>query len=179
MSLKVVKTEIERFLRTPEPEVLVVRGDWGTGKTFTWKRLLSEFQKDDLPTKRYSYVSLFGVNTLEDFRFLLFQQCIANSTIGTEPSMQSFKENAGAFAESYGRKASRFLNRIPIISDFMGEVRSLAYLSISEALICIDDLERKGKDLDAREILGNRFAAERREVLQDRSDIESFRPRRR
>ena len=132
----------------------MIRGEWGTGKTFTWKRLLNEFRKDDLPTKRYSYVSLFGVNTLEDFRFLLFQQCITNSAIGTEPSMQSFKENAASFAESYGRKATKLLNRIPIISDFMGEVKSLAYLSLGETLICIDDLERKGKDLDVREILG-------------------------
>lgn len=154
MSLKIIVDEIERFLRSPDPEVLVIRGEWGTGKTFTWKRLLNEFRKDDLPTKRYSYVSLFGVNTLEDFRFLLFQQCITNSAIGTEPSMQSFKENAASFAESYGRKATKLLNRIPIISDFMGEVKSLAYLSLGETLICIDDLERKGKDLDVREILG-------------------------
>jgi len=154
VSLKIIVDEIERFLRSPDPEVLVIRGEWGTGKTFTWKRLLNEFRKDDLPTKRYSYVSLFGVNTLEDFRFLLFQQCITNSAIGTEPSMQSFKENAASFAESYGRKATKLLNRIPIISDFMGEVKSLAYLSLGETLICIDDLERKGKDLDVREILG-------------------------
>lgn len=154
MSLKIVEAEIERFLTSPDPEVLVIKGEWGTGKTFTWKKLLNEFSKKDLQTKRYSYVSLFGVNTLEDFRFLLFQQCMTNSAIGTEPSMQSFKENAASFAESYGRKATRFLDRIPVISDFMGEVKSLAYLSLSESLFCIDDLERKGQDLDVREILG-------------------------
>ena len=154
MSLRIVEDEINRFLISVDPEVMVIRGEWGTGKTFTWKRLLNESNKDSLSTKRYSYVSLFGVNDLNDFRFLLFQQCIPNTAIGMQPSMQSFTKNAALFAESYGRKATRFLNRIPIISDFMGEIRSLAYLSLSETLICIDDLERKGKNLDVREILG-------------------------
>lgn len=154
MSLKIVTSEIERFLKSSEPEVLVLRGKWGTGKTYLWKALVREFAQSDLPTSRYSYVSMFGINSLDDFRYLLFQQCVPNKTIGTVPSMSSFKENAAAFAESYGRKSASLFSKLPVVKDFMSEVRSLAYLSVNNTLICIDDVERKGKDLDIREILG-------------------------
>lgn len=154
MSLKIVSAEIERFLKAPGPEVLVIRGEWGTGKTYTWKKHISRFASSDLPTSRYSYVSLFGVNSLNDFKFLLFQQSIPNGTIDTVPSMATFKENASGFAESFGRKGFQLIEKLPVVKDFASEIRSLAFLSLSNTLICIDDVERKGKDLDLREILG-------------------------
>ncbi|MDD4402250.1 MAG: hypothetical protein PHI24_10335 [Desulfitobacteriaceae bacterium] len=154
MSLKIVTAEIERFLKAPEPEVLVIRGEWGTGKTYAWKNHISRLSSSGLPTSRYSYVSLFGVNSLYEFKFLLFQQSIPNATIGTEPSMASFKENASGFAESFGRKGFKFFERLPVVKDFASEIRSFAFLSLRNTLICIDDVERKGRDLDVREILG-------------------------
>jgi hypothetical protein len=36
MSATLVEKEIERFLASPEPEVLCLRGKWGVGKTYSW-----------------------------------------------------------------------------------------------------------------------------------------------
>jgi hypothetical protein len=35
MSTAIVRSEIERFLKSPAPEVLCVSGPWGVGKTFS------------------------------------------------------------------------------------------------------------------------------------------------
>ena len=155
MTLSIVREEIFRFLESKNAEVLVLKGEWGTGKTFTWKRLLKEYiQHNELPTSRYSYVSLFGSNSLQDFKFLLFQQSIQNSTIGSEASVSSFKENAVGFSEMFGRKGFGLFGSLPMIKGFSAELRSLAFLSLTNTLVCLDDLERKGRGLEVRDILG-------------------------
>lgn len=155
MSLKILKSEIARFLSVSKPEVLSLRGDWGTGKTYGWKKFIREFsQHNSLPTKRYTYVSLFGVNSLQEFKFLLFQQSVQNSMIGQEASLTSFRTNAVDFSESLGRKSFTLLERLPFLKDFSSELRSLTFLSMTDTLICIDDLERKGNKLEIKDILG-------------------------
>lgn len=155
MTLTVVKSEVKRFLRSEEAEVLVLKGAWGTGKTFMWKQLVLDFvSRESLPTRRYSYVSLFGVNSLQDFKFLLFQQSVPNSTIGTEPSISSFRKNAIEFSETFGRKSFNWFANLPIIKDFSSELRSITFLSLNKTLICLDDFERKGKGLEVRDALG-------------------------
>ncbi|MBN1830443.1 MAG: hypothetical protein JW884_15030 [Deltaproteobacteria bacterium] len=155
MTLKIVRSEISRFLAAREPEVLALKGAWGTGKTYTWKKLIRDLsQSMDLPTHRYSYVSLFGVNSLQDFKFLLFQQSVPNNIIGHEASISSFRDNALGFSESFGRKGLKWFQNLPVLKDFSLEMRSLAFLSLRDTLICIDDLERKGHELKVGDILG-------------------------
>jgi hypothetical protein len=66
-SLDSTKAEITRFLRGTDPEVLCVSGEWGVGKTFLWRSVLDTLRKArELSLTRYSYVSLFGLNSLDD-----------------------------------------------------------------------------------------------------------------
>jgi hypothetical protein len=46
MSLKVLTKEIERFIRTTEPQVLCLKGGWGVGKTFLWNNSLKNAEDD-------------------------------------------------------------------------------------------------------------------------------------
>jgi hypothetical protein len=155
MTLKIVKSEIARFLAAREPEVIALKGAWGIGKTYSWKKLISDISKTmDLPTHRYSYVSLFGVNSLQDFKFLLFQQSVPNNIIGREASISSFRDNVIGFSESLGRKGFRWFAKLPVFKDFSPELHSLAFLSLKNTLVCIDDLERKGQGLEVGDILG-------------------------
>jgi len=41
-STDIVRSEIRRFLRSPDPEVICVTGDWGVGKTSALVRLRTE-----------------------------------------------------------------------------------------------------------------------------------------
>ncbi len=65
MSVENVRGQIRKFLRSPHSDVLCIRGNWGTGKTWTWldelKRAASD--KDGLSKSKYAYVSLFGQNS--------------------------------------------------------------------------------------------------------------------
>ncbi|MFT5036695.1 MAG: Cdc6-like AAA superfamily ATPase [Candidatus Azotimanducaceae bacterium] len=61
MSVKVIHEEIERFIKSPEPEVLCIKGRWGVGKTFAWNKFINEAASESA-LRHYSYVSLFGLN---------------------------------------------------------------------------------------------------------------------
>ena len=66
MSIEIVKDQIRRFLSSNEPEVICIGGRWGVGKTYAWKKYLKDAHDEaDIALKRYSYVSLFGVNSLD------------------------------------------------------------------------------------------------------------------
>jgi hypothetical protein len=80
MSIKLVKEEIGKFLAHQEPEVLCIRGKWGVGKTYTWAKELETAQRTNaVKLPRYSYVSLFGVNSLEELKFAVFENVITLS----------------------------------------------------------------------------------------------------
>ena len=43
-STAVVKSEIERFLKSTDAEVLCISGEWGVGKTPTWQTILDRLR---------------------------------------------------------------------------------------------------------------------------------------
>lgn len=55
MAIELVEREIRRFLSTPEPEVICIKGRWGVGKTFAWNRYLTDLRKHrKIALKRYA-----------------------------------------------------------------------------------------------------------------------------
>src|SRR5579885_1071732 len=73
-STQIIREEISRFLRSPEPEVICITGEWGVGKTYTWQTELNEAKsKKELGLRRYSYASLFGINSLDGLKLSLFE----------------------------------------------------------------------------------------------------------
>jgi Cdc6-like AAA superfamily ATPase len=143
MSIEVVKEQIELFLKRSTPEVMAIKGDWGVGKTYTWSKYLSEF-KADVNLKRYSYVSLFGMNTLSDLKTAIFENTIKKDLIGRQPDLGTFNDNAFSLIERVTRKSSSLLNKNPITKGFSPALESLSFFSIQSSIICLDDLERKG-----------------------------------
>ena len=76
-----IKHRISKFLSTPDPVTICIRGVWGTGKTHAWKEWVKD-TKDNLQNERYSYVSLFGIDSLNDLKFQIFQQALPKEKIG-------------------------------------------------------------------------------------------------
>jgi KAP-like P-loop domain-containing protein len=90
VSIELVENEIRRFLSTPEPETICVSGHWGVGKTFAWNLYLKEAQtKNKIALKRYSYVSLFGINSLDELKYAVFENSLKTSEIGITPSLET------------------------------------------------------------------------------------------
>lgn len=156
MSLAVVEEEVRRFLSDPAPEVLCIKGRWGVGKTFGWRAFLRKARDDNkLAMDRYSYVSLFGLNSLDDLRYALFERTVSGNSIGEDPSPETFREMVSD--RDTGRKlkpiidgALAFFNRQGL-SDLLAKA---AVLTVRKQLICFDDLERAGDGLGTREVLG-------------------------
>lgn len=153
MSIKVLKNQIEKFLSTDTPEVMAIKGAWGVGKTYSWNKFLVEAQ-NKIRLDKYSYVSLFGINSLDTLKFNIFQQIINKKLIGSEPNLKSFKSNADSLFESFGRKSTQFFSGIPWLKNFSSNIVSLSFLSIQKTIICLDDFERKGDKLSLKDVMG-------------------------
>lgn len=155
MSVKVIKDQIFQFLSSDQPEVMAIKGEWGVGKTYSWKKFLKEAcSENKMNFERYSYVSLFGINSLEAFKYTIFENVIKKEIIGTEASLETFKSNTGSLIESFGRQSFTLFKGAPIIKSFSPAIETISFLSLNKTLICIDDLERKGKGLDIKDVLG-------------------------
>lgn len=157
MSTALVKAEIGRFLRSADPEVLCIKGKWGVGKTFAWIKFLSEISSmRQLGIKKYAYVSLFGLNSLNDLKYSIFENTVSEDLVVSGPSYDSF-EKALEGAGVIGRKARTIIS--PILN-FLGfgdtgdAIARATFLTVRKQIICIDDLERAGIDLKIRDVLG-------------------------
>ena len=169
MSLEILETQIESFLKSPDSEALAIRGAWGSGKTYAWNRCLKEAKSksNGIALKKYAYVSLFGVESLEQLKLSLFQKTIDKDLIGTSPSLATFKTNIMSSAKTLGKKSIPFISKL--ISPITRIISPTHHLSIDqktshmialsvsqffvkEAIICLDDLERT--HLDAQDLMG-------------------------
>jgi len=107
MSIEIVKKQIAEFLSSSLPEVMAIKGAWGIGKTYTWKKLLLEAKKNkNISLKSYSYISLFGINSLDTFKFSIFLNVINSGLIGTESNFDdnTSKNNIIARIKTLPRK---------------------------------------------------------------------------
>ena len=78
MTTAIVRAEIERFLQSSAPEVLCISGRWGVGKTYSWQKYLEAAEDTKkVALSRYAYVSLFGLETLDDLRKVIVENTIA------------------------------------------------------------------------------------------------------
>jgi hypothetical protein len=155
MSTHLIESEALRFLSSGEPEVLCLSGRWGVGKTFAWRKYLEEAKgNNQIALERYSYVSLFGINSLDALKYTIFENTVRSSGVGIDPSLETLRSNVGAVAERLGRKSVWFLQQIPRVTSYVGSLAPAWFLSVRNTIICIDDIERRGSNLTTREVLG-------------------------
>ncbi len=103
---------------------------------------------------RGSYVSLFGINSLEALKIAIFEQTVNSEIIEEGVSLKTLRSNTDVVAKSLGRKSLLFLQGIPYIKDFGPFLHSASFISVTKTLICFDDFERKGNTLSPKDILG-------------------------
>lgn len=155
MTLAIIKNQIDRFLVSGEPGVLAIKGEWGAGKTFAWNKYLLEARNENrIALRKYSYISTFGINSVDVFKYSIFENVIDRKLIGTEANVDTFKKNSADLLASLGRKSVRLVKGASLLKDFTPAIESFSFLSLEKHLICIDDLERKGKGLSIKDVLG-------------------------
>ncbi|MBB3647260.1 hypothetical protein FHX14_003464 [Rhizobium sp. BK619] len=184
MSVQNVRNAIERFLRDEKPQVLCIRGAWGTGKTYTWDDVLGHLahhSTKSLAFENYARVSLFGLNSIQEIKREIFQASKPASKIGKEFDPKDLKD-----LYSTGKSSNLLFKALSVWSEnAMDAAIEAANLLARNQLICIDDLERKGADLRSVDVLG--YISHLRDVrncsvalllndeeLEDKDEFESY-----
>lgn len=148
MSVDLVKQQIERFLISDIPEVLAIKGGWGVGKTYNWNKYIEEF-KEECALKSYSYVSLFGIDSIEELKQTTFLNTVDTQRIGESPNIKG-----------YSRKVADLVKdtKIPYVSKYVGGIGSLidsvSQLAMNKTIICFDDLERHSNKITIKDFMG-------------------------
>ena len=150
MSVKSLNQSLDAFFKNDD-QVLILKGDWGIGKTYRWDLYIKErIRKKDIPQIVYTYVSLFGKTSLTDLKSSIFQ-----SGEPIEPKQEiKRQENLLHRAGSRFNSITRYGKNIPGFDRFSRLANSLEYWLVENYVICFDDLERKGKGLSVKEIMG-------------------------
>lgn len=146
MSLALARREIERFLGSPEPEVLCITGSWGVGKTFTWNKYLREF-RGKVALSQYSYVSLFGQTSLHDVRLSIVENAEPTNPPKTFSRVADFLERASRSVTAIGK-------HFPGLKDYTAVGERIMFAFMPAQIVCLDDLERAGSDLTQLDVMG-------------------------
>ncbi|QTD54613.1 hypothetical protein [Parasphingorhabdus cellanae] len=157
MTLALIRAEIDRFLLSTEPEVLCIQGKWGVGKTFAWKQYLSDaVEAGNVALENYAYVSLFGLGSLDQLRYSIFENTVGSKHAAKGPDIETFGARL-ANGSSLARKLKPALEFGAALFGRENAVDVLAkasFLTVREQIVCLDDLERAGKNLEVRDVLG-------------------------
>lgn len=157
---------IESFLKNflvSDHRVAVIKGDWGVGKTHYWNSFYTK-HSEGLDFNAYSYVSLFGVNSIGDIKKALYHCATPinekkyKELILSETDRTMIRYRNGFFGWLKYNSLSKFLIHFGK-NDFFGFktdnlLSSLEYKFVNNYLVCIDDVERKGNSLEVKEIMG-------------------------
>lgn len=155
MSVEIVQQQIERFLNSETPEVMAIKGDWGVGKTYAWNKYLNFAKnKNKIALAKYSYVSLFGINSLNDLKFAIFENIVENQFIGRKPTLDSFRSNTAELIGHFSKKSFPLTQGGRSFEPYHGIFDTLLFLSLEKTIICIDDFERKGQGIAAQDVMG-------------------------
>lgn len=155
-----------------DDKVLVIKGEWGVGKTFWWESFVrSSIEQKKLKQVAYSYVSLFGRSGLTDAKSAVFQA--GKAVAAPQAIQQQFDRDTEASSSlldlvPWVRQAKetgvRLLPRVkflslaarsnPFTDRYPTQIAAAEYRLVRNYLVCFDDLERKGAGLSAREVMG-------------------------
>ncbi len=142
------KTEITRALRDLIIEndnefVAILSGEWGIGKTYFW----NEFKEKNLTSKQVVYVSLFGLNSLDEIKNeIIFQ--LSKYTKFLNKSRNKIKSLKGGnikFDDIGFSIGGALINS------------SLSFFSTKDfnnIVICFDDFERLSDKVSLKDVMG-------------------------
>ena len=155
MSIETIEQQVARFLARETPEVISIKGAWGVGKTYAWNNFLTKARhQKKIALAKYSYISLFGINSLNDLKFAIFENMVELSALGRKSTVESFRQNVAELQERLGKKSLPLFSSNALASHSHSMLDALSFLALERTIICIDDFERKGKDIAAQDILG-------------------------
>ncbi|WP_158808189.1 P-loop NTPase fold protein [Beijerinckia sp. L45] len=150
---------MKSFLADPTPEVLCIEGRWGTGKTYAWEEAVrAALASDGVAIKSYAYVSLFGLKDASD----IIQSIYANTqNLDALGKGRTLPKRLGGFKFSEIRQKLKAFSAfaadhasVPHVASLGGVARALLANFVTDTIVCIDDFERRGRDVTINEVMG-------------------------
>lgn len=158
-----IKQKILEFLADAKPGVIVLKGAWGTGKTYAWNTWLKEsIDKKKIGPERYAYVSLFGCTSLDELKAQTFYELLPVDLVTKGVNIDTVAENIEEATENkrwsklltLSGIGSKKLKEIPVLRNITVDVWRVGWTNLNNTLICIDDLERKSDGLTVKDVFG-------------------------
>jgi len=150
MSLTSVKSVIKKFAQNDRNDLLTIKGGWGVGKTYFWRKTIEEISLNaEIGHKSYSYISLFGIDSFETLKNSIVANQISALAIGKDINL------SGSVLFSKIKQVLKYSEKVPYVRSISGGLASeLAFQLVKDSLICFDDLERRSDKLDIKDVLG-------------------------
>ncbi|MDE4455006.1 P-loop NTPase fold protein [Psychrobacter sp. DAB_AL62B] len=144
-----IEKKLLKLINNKDSFAIALTGEWGIGKTRFWNNFYEE-NHTDLGVNKYSYVSLFGIDSIEALKFE-----IALSTHETTQKKDYLSGLKGIFKKSLDVIDLPKLEGTGVtLSLGKGLISSAITSLIGDTLICIDDIERLSKNIDIKDIMG-------------------------
>lgn len=144
-----LEKKLVKLIEAEKPCAIALTGKWGVGKTHFWNNFY-EKNHAKFKTKKYAYVSLFGIESLESLKFEIALKSHSTS---------QKKDNFSFFKKSFQQSLdvidfSKLEGKGIALSLSKGMVSSAVSSMIIDTVICIDDIERHSAKLDIKDIMG-------------------------
>ncbi len=107
--------------------------------------------KREVGLSRYSYVSLFGVASLETLKSSIFENMeflLPQGAAGFD-----WMVSGGNTILKHGKKLVGVAGALPKVGDAISKGQPLLFTAIRNQIVCIDDLERRG-DITVKDVFG-------------------------
>jgi len=126
---------------------LSIYGDWGSGKTFFIKSILSNHIDQQYENRTLFYVSLNGLSNISDLYYRLLTNYLGDS---------KWALPANVFLKSLENITAKKLNVIEKsdVNNIKKMMISKGFPNLKNKIICFDDFERIDKNLNYEELLG-------------------------
>lgn len=149
-----LKEVVEYYLKSNSNYALMITGDWGIGKTYYFKNILSEQIKQtstyNNENKKYRpiIVSLFGLKSIKEIQSEIFL-CLY-------PFLKNNKLKLGASIGKAVAKGILHLKGVGEYAKYVDEinVNTTELINFEEIVLCFDDLERISVNLKLEELIG-------------------------
>lgn len=155
-----VVSALDCFIADATPTALALHGSWGRGKTTLWQRRVAEARSAGRLTRSYAYLSLFGLNSISEVRtelYLVLEAAAAPAPAAKQPltldPRKLWRRRARLTKDALSVTADAELDT-GLGATMTGAVRAWARRRLKNVLICLDDLERRGRDLRVLDVLG-------------------------
>lgn len=148
-----IQKTIDGFLSAKASSAIVLQGKWGVGKTYFWRHRILKDATAEPWRQRYSYVSLFGINSLSELKASL---SIATAEFDIDAQSQwRLKRSLTRLWWKGQRWVGDLIQFVPKFGDKAGKLYERAsFYAVRDRVICLDDVERRGSALGLRDVLG-------------------------